>query len=130
MDVGRCRSQTRSGNGRPRWPAPTSSARLERQTEWASEGAECSGPRRPQHPLGYVAPSERNGRARHPRSGTMQRLSLLGVCLVTFLIGALSAPALEVKDKTKAPSGWWEANAPMAIPPQYFDQILSAYGLT
>jgi hypothetical protein len=60
----------------------------------------------------------------------MQRLLLLGVCLVTFLAGTLSAPALEVKDRAKAPLGWWDSTAPMAIPPQYFDQVLSAYGLT
>lgn len=60
----------------------------------------------------------------------MLRLVVFGVGLVTFLGGALSAPALEVKDKTKAPLGWWDASNPMAIPPQYFDQVLSAYGLT
>ena len=60
----------------------------------------------------------------------MQRLLLFGVCLVTFLAGTLSAPALEVKDRAKAPLGWWDSTSPMAIPPQYFDQVLSAYGLT
>ena len=33
-------------------------------------------------------------------------------------------------DKSKAPTGWWEMTAPTAIPPPYFDQVLSAYGLT
>jgi hypothetical protein len=60
----------------------------------------------------------------------MQRVALFGACLVILLVGAPSAPALEVTDKSKAPVGWWDASAPMAIPPQYFDQILSAYGLT
>jgi hypothetical protein len=55
---------------------------------------------------------------------------MVGVSLITFLVGVASAPALEVKDKAKAPAGWWEVNAPMAIPPEYFDQVLAAYGLT
>ena len=57
----------------------------------------------------------------------------MGVLAVTFaLLVALmsSAGALEVKDKSKAPAGWWDMTAPTAIPPQYFDQVLSAYGLT
>ena len=60
----------------------------------------------------------------------MRRLAVLGVCAVILLAGVSSAPALEVKDKSKAPVGWWEIKAPTAIPPQYFDQILSAYDLT
>jgi hypothetical protein len=60
----------------------------------------------------------------------MQRLLLFGACLVTFLAGTLSAPAFEVKDRAKAPPGWWDSTAPMAIPPEYFDRVLSAYGLT
>jgi hypothetical protein len=51
-------------------------------------------------------------------------------CLITLLAGTPSAPALEVKDRAKAPPGWWDASAPMAIPPEYFDTVLSADGLT
>ena len=57
----------------------------------------------------------------------------MGVLAVTFALlvaWVSSAGALEVKDKSKAPPGWWEMTAPTAIPPQYFDQVLSAYGLT
>jgi len=60
----------------------------------------------------------------------MHRAAMLGVCLVVLLAGVSSAPAFEVKDKSKAPVGWWDTKAPTAIPPQYFDQILSAYGLS
>src|SRR5262245_7108566 len=70
------------------------------------------------------------GRRKRPRSGVMQRAASLGVCLLVLVAGVSSAPALEVQDKSKAPAGWWEATSPMAIPPQYFDQVLSAYGLT
>jgi len=62
----------------------------------------------------------------------MKRMGVLAVTLAVAvpLAWMSSAGALEVKDKSKAPAGWWEMTAPTAIPPQYFDQVLSAYGLT
>src|SRR6185295_993042 len=62
----------------------------------------------------------------------MKRTGVLAVTLVlaVLLAWALNAGALEVKDASKAPAGWWEMTAPTALPPQYFDQVLSAYGLT
>lgn len=55
---------------------------------------------------------------------------MVAITLVVLLVGTSGALALEVKDRAKAPPGWWDVTAPMAIPPQYFDQVLSAYGLT
>jgi len=60
----------------------------------------------------------------------MKRLGVLAVTFTLVVAWMSSAGALEVKDKSKAPPGWWEMTAPTAIPPQYFDQVLSAYGLT
>lgn len=60
----------------------------------------------------------------------MTSVGSLAVCFAVLVTWVSGAGALEVKDKAKAPPGWWEASGPMAIPPQYFDQILSAYGLT
>lgn len=60
----------------------------------------------------------------------MKRIGFLAVSFAVVLTGVSGAGALEVKDKAKAPAGWWEMSAPTAIPPQYFDQVLSAYGLT
>ena len=60
----------------------------------------------------------------------MKRLGVLAVTFTLVVAWMSSAGALEVKDKSKAPTGWWEMTAPTAIPPQYFDQVLSAYGLT
>ena len=60
----------------------------------------------------------------------MRRLVMLTVSLLVLLAGVSSTPALEVKDRAKAPANWWDATAPMAISPQYFDQVLAAYGLT
>lgn len=62
----------------------------------------------------------------------MTYVGSLAVCFAVLVTWVSGAGALEVKDKAKAkaPPGWWEASGPMAIPPQYFDQILSAYGLT
>ena len=60
----------------------------------------------------------------------MKTLAGIAISLIVLVAGASDAPALDVKDKAKAPVGWWDLKAPTAIPPQYFDQILSAYGLT
>ncbi len=60
----------------------------------------------------------------------MKHVGFLAVSLTVLLSWIPGAGALEVKDKTKAPVGWWEMSAPTALPPQYFDQVLSAYGLT
>ena len=60
----------------------------------------------------------------------MKHIGFLAVSFTVLLTWVSGAGALEVKDKTKAPPGWWEMSAPTAIPPQYFDQVLSAYGLT
>jgi hypothetical protein len=60
----------------------------------------------------------------------MKAFASFAIGLIVLVAGVSDAPALEVKDKSKAPVGWWETKAPMAIPPQYFDQVLSAYGLT
>ena len=60
----------------------------------------------------------------------MKHVGFLAVSFTVLLTWVSGAGALEVKDKAKAPPGWWEMTAPTAIPPQYFDQVLSAYGLT
>lgn len=60
----------------------------------------------------------------------MKPMGVLAVTFALLVAWVSSAGALEVKDKSKAPVGWWEMTAPTAIPPQYFDQVLSAYGLT
>jgi hypothetical protein len=75
--------------------------------------------------------TRRRGRRHAPKEEEAMK-TLVGIAISLFVLvaGASDAPALEVKDKAKAPVGWWELKAPTAIPPQYFDQILSAYGLT
>ena len=60
----------------------------------------------------------------------MKHVGSLAICFAVMLTWVSGAWALEVKDRAKAPPGWWDASGPMAIPPQYFDQVLSAYGLT
>ena len=60
----------------------------------------------------------------------MKHVGSLAVCFAVMLTWVSGAGALEVKDRAKAPPGWWEATGPMAISPSYFDNVLSAYGLT
>ena len=60
----------------------------------------------------------------------MKHIGFLAVSFTVLLTWVSGAGAVEVKDHAKAPPGWWEMSAPTAIPPQYFDQVLSAYGLT
>jgi hypothetical protein len=60
----------------------------------------------------------------------MKHVGSLVVCFAVMLTWVSGAGALEVKDKAKAPPGWWETTGPMAISPPYFNQVLSAYGLT
>ena len=60
----------------------------------------------------------------------MKTRALIAISLIAFVVGASDAPALDVKDKAKAPANWWDMKAPTAVSAQYFDQVLSAYGLT
>ena len=60
----------------------------------------------------------------------MKHVGFLAVCFAVMLTWVVSAGALEVKDRAKAPPGWWETTGPMAISAPYFNQVLSAYGLT
>ena len=52
----------------------------------------------------------------------MRHVGSLAICFAVMLTWVSSPGALEVKDRAKAPLGWWDAAGPMAIPPQYFDQ--------
>jgi hypothetical protein len=60
----------------------------------------------------------------------MKTLARIAISLIVLVAGAADAPALEIKDRAKAPANWWDLSGPTAIAPPYFDQVLAAYGLT